>query len=675
MKAKTLLPSVLTVLAVATGTSLTAPAATYTITNDDLGPFAQSWTLEEDATVTQENSSTLWAEKSIVLDLAGHVLSLQKGSVGTAGYLGFLNDYKCTFRDSVGGGSFEVKPGAKAEWQGAFALDAQLVLSGGDLGFYVSNPALSGSGSIGVTANSTLSFIRNQAVTITLPYPLALSNGATLTLRGDMSNGNTLVFGGNVSGSGNFFANHKILRFTGDNTFSGTVRAYRTTANAGVAAAAQFADGGAVSPNMTLVSATNATVALLKERDAYALPALDFDVDATLGGALSGGTNVTASSLRKTGAGKMEVSAPLSVTGAVDLEAGTLKLARYAAAGAIGGRFIPDNWSASEYGWQPATYTRDSRSVYTNLVELSAGALTDASHELLTFTGTPNYGSGDKRQCNAMVVYDGWLWNHSGADETWTVAGGVGGHTYFIFDGEHKYVDGSGKPEPAQWNVPKMATFTVTPGAHHFQVRFYGTSPIQLRGKDWSGWTWNNGGVRIDRQGRASQNMADYTTFSDPGDGSFMTVSTDGTPVGRAPYSFASLNAAAGTTLDLFGNRLAVGNMSGFTTVTNSNDYHEGSLAVSGTWSLDGAAIATGGSTRVFGAVEWGEGATVSLSGIQNMARDVEYAILESSEPMASAPGIASAEPEVANVRLALSADGRRLVLTRKSSATVILMK
>ncbi len=672
MDAKTLVQSALAALAAATGTSLTAPAATYTITNDDLGPLAQSWTLNEDSVVVQENSAAIWAGHNIVVDVAGHVLSIQKGAIGTAGYLGFLNDYPCSFKDSVGGGRIEVKPGAKVRFQGAFAMDgADVVASGGDIGFYVSNPSLTGSGAFGVTANSTFSLTRSGATTVALPYPLALSNEATLTFRGDMTSGNTFVFNGDVSGSGNFFANHKILRFTGDNTFSGKVIAYRNTANAGVASAVQFGDGGAVSPNMTLVSATNSAVFLVKEGETYSLPSLDLHVDSGLDGPLSGGTNVMVAAIRKTGAGKTDILSPVTVTGAVDLEEGTIKLARYASAGAIGGRFIPENWSLAEYGWQPAAYTRDSRSAYTNIVELSAGALTDASHELLAFTGPANY----KGSCNAMVVYEGWLWNHSGADETWTVAGGIGGHTYFLFDGAHKYVDGSGNPEPAQWSAPKMATFTVTPGAHKFQVRTYGTSPIPLRGKDWSGWTWNNGGVRIDRQGRASQNMADYTTFSDPGDGSFMTVSTDGTPVGRAPYSFASLNAAAGTTLDLFGNRLAVGNMSGFTTVTNSNDYHEGSLAVSGAWSLDGAAIAAGCSTRVFGAVEWGMGATVAVSGIRDLDRDVEFAILESAAPMTYAPGITSDEPDVANVRLSLSADGRRLVLARKSSATVLYVR
>ena len=95
---------------------------------------------------------------------------------------------------------------------------------------------------------------------------------------------------------------------------------------------------------------------------------------------------------------------------------------------------------------------------------------------------------------------------------------------------------------------------------------------------------------------------------------------------------------------------------------------------MSGTWSLNGAAIAAGGSTRVFGAVEWGMGATVAVSGIRDLDRDVEFVILESAAPMASAPGITSDEPDVANVRLSLSADGRRLVLARKSSATVLYM-
>lgn len=359
-----------------------------------------------------------------------------------------------------------------------------------------------------------------------------------------------------------------------------------------------------------------------------------------------------------------------------------VKLGAYAAAGIIGGRALwyrdgnvyrtytaPDGAAFSNL----AEFTRDTAYAFTNIVELSPKAFNETPHELYMHDNLGEFN----RVC---VVYDGYIWNHGNSSERWTIAGGVGTHTYIRFDGVNKY------PSSAEHAIPQKATFDVTPGAHRLQLRCYynlsENGAVNLHGSGYSGdWTWTidgiGGGVRIDRQGRDSTDVANYEKIEDPGDGSLLTVSPDGVPVLRGAPSFATYQASDAASLDVFGNKVEIGRLSGFTTVTDSHPYYDGTLSVTESWAIDGAAVAVGGTLGLDDGVafEWGGDASISVSGVDALAYETGYAILTTTTPMSSVPAIAQDSPDAEQLRLRLSADACTLILTRNKAATVIYMR
>ena len=137
-----------------------------------------------------------------------------------------------------------------------------------------------------------------------------------------------LAFRGKVSGSGDLLLSSGWMHFySPENDFDGAIAFTDPTSTS----YASFAKGIAVYTNGALpvvcrsVAVTNAPL-MLMNATAFDLPAMEYCVKDDLEYALSGGTGGTLAGLRKTGDGVLELSAPLAVTGRLEVAAGTLKV-------------------------------------------------------------------------------------------------------------------------------------------------------------------------------------------------------------------------------------------------------------------------------------------------------------------------------------------------------------
>lgn len=420
------------------------------------------------------------------------------------------------------------------------------------------------------------------------------------------------------------------------------------------------AGGFRVAAGAKMVSSakTAAAIATVSNSDFYIAPSGTLDL---------AGVDLSVSGMRSLG----------TITNSAATSA-SVKLSRFDGAGLIGGRALwhrvestydtftaPDGRTYSNI----ASFTHETRYVFTNDVELASTALDTTPHGFFAYGGDDyNY---------TCVVYDGWIWNRSGSTETWTFAGGIGTHTTLLFDDDEKYWFQT-------YTEGKKATFNVTPGSHHLQIRSYGKTTTEgtggLSGANFAGWSWTENsvgaGVRLDRNGRDSTNIVDYVKIGDPGDGSLLTISSDGSgSLFRPAHSFSILDMTQVASIDLFGNRVEIGSLTGFGVVTNSNQYFDGTLGVTGNWTVAASDIVSGDGMRVFGAVEWNANATLAVNGAASLPYDTDYAILVAGVSMSGVPMVAEDPIGKATLKLSLSADGRTLILSRTRAATVISMR
>jgi hypothetical protein len=98
-----------------------------------------------------------------------------------------------------------------------------------------------------------------------------------------------------------------------------------------------------------------------------------------------------------------------------------------------------------------------------------------------------------------------------------------------------------------------------------------------------AGYIWAQySGIMLDRLGRRSHNVADYSRIVDSGDGHLLTLTDDEDTVIRKLPMFDTVVATNGAaTLDLNGNDYAVSNLVGFPSLLNA-----GTFSVNNGWSL-----------------------------------------------------------------------------------------
>ncbi|MCQ2391947.1 MAG: hypothetical protein MJ240_11040 [Kiritimatiellae bacterium] len=355
-----------------------------------------------------------------------------------------------------------------------------------------------------------------------------------------------------------------------------------------------YADG-ALPATSAGVALTNAHLRL-RDNVNFTLPPLAFHLTSVPAGTnymFEGGLSATTPSLVKSGAKKLEVRTPLSVSGRIRLLGGTLQIPP-PDQNRLGTMFsaVPGLWAEvvepvlnPETGkgltYQPA---------FTNNAYLGSvsNKVAYCPEMLLAKRAYPPFTQ------YATYIYSGYVWNRSPTNETWSFASAVYGAARVLIDGRQAMgADNNG--------AVSRARVEMKPGPHHFVyklcTRNYAPPGAHKNGVP----TWDdNMGLGIDRQGRNSTNAVDYVfaanalRYNAGGDGYLFTRDArdvsefTAEELDRASAELlpmADLEAVGGTTLDFAdpSSECILTNLVGTTFVTN------GSLSVRGTWKLKAA--------------------------------------------------------------------------------------
>lgn len=116
---------------------------------------------------------------------------------------------------------------------------------------------------------------------------------------------------------------------------------------------------------------------------------------------------------------------------------------------------------------------------------------------------------------NATYVYSGFVWNRTSQNATWTFAENFDDNVYLTIDGNVVLSN-------MTWNVPTLQSYTLTPGAHAFELRLgQGTGGAGPSSAQW--WTRTDLGVGVDFLGRGLTNSIHYAALADLSDGALFT--------------------------------------------------------------------------------------------------------------------------------------------------------
>ena len=439
--------------------------------------------------------------------------------------------------------------------------------------------------------------------------------------------GDGMAFTNLISGEGGIRAANTALQLgCPTNTFKGPLSISTASTRRGFLA---LWHGQSLPADSAGLTVSNTMVALTATDERYDLPPTEVYVRAGTNISFYGSTGGFVPSFRKTGPGQLDMSAPLTVTGRAEIAAGTLKFTRYSGAGLIAGALLlpnrndidtPDgkHWTVISTAAYEMTYT------LTNRVEISPLCFT-SSGEGIYQAPAPAPG----KVPGVIAMYDGYIWNRTGETQRWTFGGGLGTHTNLKFDDRYLY-------NITQYQTGKKSTVDVTPGPHRLWVTTYnsGTNAyINAIGAYFTNMTWKVGGksagLRYDPNGRDSTDAADYVKIEDIGDGSLLTVSTNDTVT--AVYdrpSFQALRFAPGTTLDIYGNSISVGDLEGLGMITNSNAYFDNPLTVTNAWTVSAADVAAGGVLRVHAPLVFAAGTTFAAENLADFPHSEEPIVL-----------------------------------------------
>ena len=456
---------------------------------------------------------------------------------------------------------------------------------------------------------------------------------------------------------------------------------------------------------------TNVNGAIQLSADNVRLP--DLDVTASGGNFTNsfifGTGSGTARSLVKRGSGLLALDALTAVTGVTELVEGTLRLPKVETEmlketlysdvpGLVEHRaFYVKNPSADE--WK--SFQEDGIFPQT----------TTMTNETTKIKSTPvlaNTTGGSNWPYYHFVSYDGYIWNRSPTNETWSFALGVAHRGAIAIDG--RVVCGSvpkssyASTSPAVWPYLRTNTVDVAPGPHAFCARVgncsyakagarqvYNTYNDEAGAAYVSGasstnpvfpWPTNFGCV-FNRDGVMSTNSACYTkplngtlsattvVSSDAlvgGDGYLFTRSTnnvedcDFTNVRVWNDEILHLKGHAGSVFDINNPGLTVNvkTLEGVTTVTN------GHLRVLERWTVDAGDVASGDMLKCYDRLLLGADAMVAVQETGHVRNSPEggWAMIEADGGITLEEGWQSRVTlPNGKYRLSLSGDGKRLVL------------
>ena len=245
-------------------------------------------------------------------------------------------------------------------------------------------------------------------------------------------------------------------------------------------------------------------------------------VDGTYNGNISGTGSVT-----KNGAAVLSVNGFNTYSGATTINAGTMRVV--AAPGLLEGRV---NGGFDLTTPNPATSTQLTTR-YANIVD----------------SGSAYPNTGGAWADNTTFIYSGSINNPNAFNVTYTFAENFDDSVQLKIDGNTLLFDGS-------YNNPTLATYTLTPGLHAFELRLgEGGGGVGPSNAPWL----NNGiGFGYDPLGQNQQIAANYSIMTDPGDGSLFISSPP-----NALSTASDFTVNAGGTLDLNNFTATIASLSG----------------------------------------------------------------------------------------------------------------
>ena len=489
--------------------------------------------------------------------------------------------------------------------------------------------------------------------------PVELQGSVMANFNNNDKAGN-MVIRGPVTGTGPLtWLNYTTLHLYGTNTFTGGITctglaAYGNTPLYLHDGQAMPDDGG----NLELLDAHLPLVAA----NSYCLPVVSVsnDTERTISGAAAGGTMA---GLVKTGTGTLVYNAGTVVTGCTEILQGTLKIdgvtePRAQVGGIMEGERNFDDQSAANAFWYYDSTTRANPVVSNSM---------DSVHYAYT-TAQPLWATQP-----AAVRYEGYIWNDSPTNETWSFMSGCTSRG-------RMYVNGTRIIDQTSYQRAAFGQAELHPGANHFVYSLLvfvttdngGGGSTLTQVIDFDGTTYTDGqakglnwvkfkGCAYNRYGKKSYDEADYEKFENLSDGLLMTVTNDLTGlVPRVVGGFSNLVAAAGTTLDI-GRRdvvLEVDTFAGEGTVTN------GVLKIDGCWTVRAAELAKGNSLTVKDAdLVIADGVEVDVDNPKLLDRNASpLAIATADTPISTLP-VASISLSAARWRVEAGADGRSVLL------------
>ena len=468
----------------------------------------------------------------------------------------------------------------------------------------------------GVVRSTTGVWGTTNSVDAAWAGPVNLTGG-TASVSGNSTNSYTFLNA--ISGDGGLTCSRgqQINLVNGGNSFKGAVK-INTSRDAAHDGELRLFVNGALPAENAGATLYNSAVAVPGYRS-YDLPPLTFDVDAdkteTFGGC---GLTGTVARLTKVGAGTLDMTAQMNVTGVTEIAAGIVRIP-YDRAGLIAGG------KAYEPGAMPhSDRPKIDTVMYTNRVALS----TD-----LAYTPADDWWIRDETAAmnnngRAFFNYHGYVWNRSGREQDWTFAMAISQGGSLYLDGVSQSMDAT---DCRAARFVQFKTVKMKPGATRFDFRFYSTAtygpafgyPLTSTSFAFTNAVWKPCfGFAVDTQGRGSTNVADFVAVADPGDGSFLTFTSDFTEsLPQYMTRFSHLKFTGGT-LDTRGSDLTVPVLEGVNgAVTNSNAYFSGgSLTVGEKWRLSGSTV-SGKTLKVSGKLKFVAGTALEWNDLSLLPR------------------------------------------------------
>ncbi len=392
------------------------------------------------------------------------------------------------------------------------------------------------------------------------------------------------------------------------------------------------------------------------------------------GGAYTNGQRSVSAGIIKTGASTLTLDSPVSVTGRVQIAAGTLKIPARAKAGNRGLREYNIRSNLNAYNGDIAAGTKPwEKTTGERLTVTDNGVVESGPRKILSGIERPAKDA-DGNDTRHGYWYTGYVWNRSPTNETWQILTDYSNPNISVYVGEnHQNLNFLQQQDLAKGKTNLPVQVVLEPGPTRVDLWLFtwagGVVAPGLHAK--KGLSFVRGPSRP-----VSDFQVDDATYWEPfvvmeNDDLGLLFTTDTAIPEDVDASFdplpvlETLEMAAGTTLDLDGNMVfRLGSLAGSPTVVNA-PY----LAVTNCWTL--RAAETDAVLSTDGRLVFAPGSTFAVDDEQHFPIPGEE-----GRVVASAAQGVDGLPESTSVkwRLELGADGKSLVLNYiKRGSTIII--